>query len=68
MAMASVNPSRRLVVSTWATVSRVQGIPRTSISSASACWVRLAFDRKVATLRRTMSSMPVTPPPFMAAV
>ena len=64
--MASVKPSRRLVVSTWATVSRVQAIPRSSISSARPCWVKLALDLSAATFRRTMSSMPLVGSPFMA--
>ena len=65
--MASVSPIRRLVVSTWATVSRVQATPRRSISSARACWVKLALARSAAMLRRTMSSMPMPPSPFMAS-
>jgi hypothetical protein len=65
--MASVKPSRRLVVSTWATVSRVQAMPRSNIWSASACWVRLALDLRAATLRLTMSSIPVDGSPFMTS-
>ncbi len=63
--MASVNPSLRLVVSTWATVSRVQAMPRSNISSARPCWVRLALDLRAATFRRTMSSIPWFGSPFM---